>query len=83
MKTGLCEYCKTPLVIMSTCMGVVLPIERQEGQVYTDDDVFNYRTHKSHLLNCIPMRMNWNEKRKKYMKNDNPFAAMTPKELCR
>jgi len=39
--------------------------------------------HKSHLLNCKETQLNWNEKRKRYMKNDNPFAAMTPKELCK
>lgn len=83
MKTGICEYCQCKLVIMDTSTGVVLPVERQEGQIYSDDDVFNYRVHKSHLLNCIPMRMNWNRKRKKYLDVDLLLAVPTSRELCK
>ena len=76
MRTGVCEYCQTPLVIMDTRMGVVLPVERQEGQIYSDDDVFNHHLHKSHLLNCIPMSMNWNRKRKKFMDENIALAQL-------
>lgn len=81
MRSGKCEFCKTALVVMDTDNGSVLPVEMQEGQLYTDDDVYDKNIHKSHLLNCPKQAAAWVVKRRKYIKVILP--GISPKEIHR
>ena len=66
LKVYRCHHCKTRFVVMETPTNEYLPVEISEGQSYEDDEIFNWKVHKSHLLNCIPRRMDWNKVRKKF-----------------
>lgn len=70
---------------MNTSTGVVLPVEVKENEVYDDTETFNYKKHTSHLLNCIPRRMDWNRVRQKFIDiaNVDMKLALDEKSLLR
>jgi hypothetical protein len=69
LKVYVCSHCKKRFVVMETCTGNLLPIE-VDKEIYDEDEVYNKNKHVSHLLNCIPRRMDWNVVRKK-LENEN------------
>ena len=83
LKPFRCGHCKQRLVILHTETNSVLPVEIPEGPVTIEDELFNSSVHKSHLKNCIKLRQEWEEKKKKYLEKENPFGFLTPKELCK
>jgi hypothetical protein len=72
-------------VAMQTNTSEILPVEVAEGQEYDEDEVFNYRKHKSHLLTCIPRRMDWNKVRRKFkdLENIDMMLALDEKNLLK
>lgn len=83
LKPFRCGHCKQRLVILYTETNSVLPVEIPEGEILIEDEQFNASIHKSHLLKCIPLRNEWNEKKKKFIERENPFGFLTPKELAK
>lgn len=83
LKPFRCGHCKQRLTILYTETNSVLPVEIPEGPVTIEDETFNSSTHTSHLKNCIKLRYEWEEKKKKYLQRDNPFEFLTPKELLK
>jgi hypothetical protein len=71
LKTVRCGDCNTRIVIMRTQTGNILPVEVEPGKHYDDDDTFDHLVHKSHLLNCIPLRLRWADVQRKYFKKLN------------
>ena len=66
LKVYRCQHCKARFVVMETPTNEYLPVEVGENQSYEEDEIFNWKVHKSHLLTCIPRRMDWNKVRKKF-----------------
>jgi len=81
MKTGKCEFCNKALIVLPTSNGSVLPVEVQSGRIYTDDDVYDAKKDRSHLLSCKPQAQGWQLKKKKYIKAILP--NISPKQLHR
>jgi hypothetical protein len=72
-------------VVMDTPTNQVLPIEVKENEVYEDNEIFNSTKHTSHLLKCIPRRMDWNVVRKKFidLNNMDMYLALNEKSLLK
>jgi uncharacterized protein (DUF1919 family) len=68
---------------MKTKTGSYLPVEAAEGRTYTDLDVFDSEEHKSHLLSCAEKRHEWEEQKKRIIKNVEKQLKMDRKELLR
>lgn len=83
LNIGKCGNCWTRIVIMNTQTGSILPVEVEEGKEYTEDDVFDYRKHKSHLLKCEEMRMRWERFKANYFREQKKLMALTEKDLLR
>jgi len=85
MKVYRCQHCKTRFVVMETQTHEYLPVEIGDNETIDDDEIFNWRKHKSHLLKCIPRRMDWNIKRKQFkeMENIEIAQALSEKSLLR
>ncbi|HQI42434.1 MAG TPA: hypothetical protein PK665_15170 [Ignavibacteriaceae bacterium] len=78
-----CGNCWTRIVIMNTKTGSILPVEVEEGKTYTDDDVFDYKIHKSHLLKCVEMRNRWKRFQYDFFKRQESLLALSDKDLLR
>ena len=65
LKVYRCRHCQSRFVVMQTPTGQLLPIEVTDQQ-FDEEEIFNWKKHKSHLLECIPRRMDWNDERKKF-----------------
>ena len=70
LKIFKCQHCKTRFVIMSTDTNSVLPVEVKD-EIYSEEDIFNYRIHKSHLQNCKLRTNDWQIEKRKYMKHNS------------
>ena len=70
---------------METATHEYLPVEIGNNESIDEDEIFNYKRHKSHLLNCIPRRMDWNQKKKQFkdMANLEIAQALSEKSLLR
>lgn len=77
-----CGHCGTRLVVLPTRTESVLPVEFDENITYASDDEFDSAVHKSHLLTCVKLRLEWQEKKKRFLKQANQIS-LTAKELCR
>ena len=76
-------HCNVRFVVMDTSTGTVLPVEVKDSETFDEDEVFNGKKHKSHLLNCIPRRMDWNNVRQKFieLRNMEIAIALDPKKM--
>lgn len=83
LKVNRCGDCNKRIVIMSTQTGRILPVEVEPGKVYLDTDKFDYTIHKSHLLNCLPLRLRWDDVQKKYFEKINFKLGLDKKSLLR
>ena len=81
LKVHKCGDCGVRIVIMDTATGSILPVEVEDGKVFTDDDTFNYRIHKSHLLKCFKLRDRWMVFQKRFFKQQENKLALTKKDL--
>ena len=82
LKPFRCSHCKQRLVVMDTQNDSVLPIEIPEGDlIYSADEVFDGRIHKSHLKNCPKLQSEWKEKKMKFIFERNALAAFAPVTL--
>ena len=70
---------------METQTGTYLPVEVKENESYDDSEIFDYRIHKSHLLNCKQRRNDWNEKKKHFVDlyNLELTLAMNKRDLLK
>lgn len=68
---------------MDTQTGTWLPVEVKENESYDTTEVFNSSKHKSHLLTCIPRRMDWPEEQKRLKKLERSaiYNALNPNKL--
>jgi len=66
LKVFKCVYCDVRFVVMKTQTNTFLPVEVAEKQTYDDSEIFNYRIHKSHLLNCEKRRYDWDKIKRKF-----------------
>ena len=64
LKIYRCKHCYARFVIMWTQTRSILPVEVGDGDGYDDDEIFDSKKHKSHLLTCIPRRMDWAKEQK-------------------
>jgi len=76
LKVYKCTHCMVRFVVMQTNTGEVLPVEVIGDEVFDEDETFNYKKHKSHLLTCIPRRMDWNSVRRKFKDLNNLEMAL-------
>lgn len=83
LNIGRCGDCMTPIVIMDTQTGQILPVEVEPGKSYEDTEVFNYKIHKSHLLKCEAMRLRWNDFKIKFFKRRAAQLKLEQKDLLR
>ena len=85
LKIYKCQHCKTRFVAMRTFTQSLLPVEVENGQEYDDDDMFDEKRHKSHLLTCLPRRLEWKFIKKKMLDIENReiAEALSPKNLLR
>lgn len=83
LNVGKCGNCMRRIVIMDTQTGQILPVEVEEGKVYEDTDVFNYKIHKSHLLKCEAMRLRWEDFKKRFFKRRAAQLKLEQKDLLR
>lgn len=81
LKVHKCGDCGQRIVIMDTQTGSILPVEVEDTKTFTEDDTFNYRLHKSHLLKCIPLRNRWIDFQKRFFKQQENKLALTKKDL--
>ena len=82
LKPFRCSHCKKRLVVMDTSNDSVLPIEIPEGDlIYTTDEVFDGKIHKSHLKNCPGLQSEWKEKKKNFIYERNALAKFAPVTL--
>lgn len=81
LKPFRCSHCNKRLVVMDTEHSV-LPVEIPEGDlIYDDDERFDSKKHKSHLLNCPKLQAEWQKKKMKFIKQRNALAAFAPANL--
>lgn len=71
LKVYRCAHCMMRFVVVVTKKGEYLPIEIKEKEEVDDSVVFDHTKHTSHLLNCVPRRMDWNDVRKKFINLNN------------
>lgn len=64
LKIYRCKHCYARFVIMWTQTRSILPVEVGSGDGFDEDEIFNSKIHKSHLLTCIPRRMDWQKEQK-------------------
>jgi hypothetical protein len=84
LKPGKCEFCGALLVVMFTSKGSALPVEVNDKNIkINDDEQFDCRKYKSHLLNCKKQQEAWEEKKKKFIKRRLMFDFPTQKELLK
>ncbi len=67
---------------MDTMNDSVLPIEIPEGDlIYTADEIFDGKIHKSHLKNCSGLQSEWSKKKMRFIYERNALAAFAPVTL--
>ncbi len=49
---------------MNTQTRSILPVEVGNSDGYDEDEIFDYRKHKSHLITCAARRMDWGREQK-------------------
>lgn len=83
LKIYRCEHCNQKVVVMATEIDSVLPVEVHDDEIFTTEDVFDLKIHKSHLLNCEGLQLDWPKKKRRFLRKVNPFAFLNQKELTR
>ena len=69
LKPFRCGHCNQRIVVMNTSSGSVLPVEVPEDHIpYLMSEEFDSKRHTSHLKKCIPLRMEWEMKKKKFLR---------------
>lgn len=85
LKVYRCVHCMVRFVVMDTPTNQLLPVEIKDNEVIDDDEIFNSKKHTSHLLKCVPRRMDWNIVRKKFVDVNNMHLnlALNEKSLLK
>jgi hypothetical protein len=83
LKVNKCGDCGTRIVIMNTQTGRKLPVEVEDGKVFDEDDIFNYKIHKSHLIKCVPLRLRWGKVQYDFFKKEKAKLKLSLKDLLR
>lgn len=66
-----CFHCKQKFVVMKTKTNTFLPVEINNDEVYDEETIFDYRIHKSHLLNCKERFKDWDKFKIKFERAEN------------
>lgn len=59
-------------VVMQTQTGNLLPIEVSRNEKIEPDEIFRPKQRRSHLLDCIDRRMDWNQARREFESGKRP-----------
>lgn len=83
LNVGKCSKCDVQIVVLDTVRGSVLPVESVEGIIYDEAEIYNKTRHKSHLLNCKALALEWELIAARIVKRRNAKLKLEQKDLLR